>query len=52
MWRLWYFSMKDAGIFLCHENMEVDDETGGPESTAGAVYTSDQGTAETVMAEE
>lgn len=40
-------------IFFCHEDLEVDDETGGPESTAGAVYTSEQGTAaEVVMAEE
>lgn len=52
MWHLWYFSVKDADIFLCHENMEVGDETGDPESTAGAMYTSDQGTAEAVMAGE
>lgn len=26
----WYFSMWDVDIFLCHEDIEVDDETGGP----------------------
>lgn len=30
-------------IFLCHKATEVDDEAGGPESTAGAMYTSEQG---------
>ena len=45
MWPFWYFSVRDVDIFLCHEDIEVDDETGGPESTAGAMYTSGQGTA-------
>lgn len=40
-------------FFFCREDLEVDDKTGGPESTAGAMYTSEQGTAaEVVMAEE
>lgn len=31
------------GIFLCHKATEVDGETGGPESTAGAMYKSELG---------
>lgn len=47
-----YFSVRPVDTFLCHEDIEVDNETGGPESTAETVYTSEQGTAGALITKE